>query len=594
MRHPACLLACLALCGSPAFATDPPCLVTVSAPWVDPHWSPVRFTISCPVAHRTAVTVELLGGTTHTQVELAPGVPVTRTVLVPTGTTLGHNYATISWNDPDGTRQRQTATIKSTSLSPCAIVTDGRSIDEQNLQRLSVHLMGSASVMTDRWARMRCSASVLSPGDLPDLWQGYRSNLVVWFAPGVETRLETGQRQALQCWAASGGILVFSEAAEARAWTNGACRPLTADLAMLSKLDGKAEDEHRAQVQKDNPTLRLHQVELEVQRLAKVDLDREVAATGQLLQELIAARRAHDARVGIDHYLTRHRLPGTEGSGGWLYALIALLFTTVAGPGLLWWVRKRKSPLLLLVVIPLCSLATCVLLLTWDLARLGIRLQRGSVELTVIDPQRAEHLAMIGQTVFGALTVNSLTLQPDERWSLGQLQADFDDYHDYRPWRYRHRMQERRLTLDWGRQHLQGQLVQARTTSHLGCTLIRPDRRRLAVRRDGQGYRLVNGLGVTVLDLVWCDAQNTPWRLAGPVADGQEAQLQPGDALAAEVPLELLPHGASHWWQRCLGQPETWRAHLATPLAAPPGLPAREVVPPQAWACGMATVESTP
>ncbi len=569
------------------------CRVQAVVPWFgDGGWTPVILTVTSPVDHQTDMTLEYMDSRVRTRFALAAGVPVQRTVLVPPGPGYPGGL-TIQWQHPDRERGHHYASPVVGEGCHLVVVSTSRQLDDFQRQRLASHFPATS---TRHHHGSPSNQIVLAPTALPEYWQGYRRDLVLWFDRGEESRLTAGQRQAIQRWAALGGILVFCDPTEAKAWTLGACQPIVSDFAALKPGGGKTKDEHRKEIDRD-PAMKgksSSDREALAEQRAQADLDQEQRLAGPLLTVVKDAIRQRDTNsTGLETAIPDKVIPGTAATGGWAYAIIAIVFAIGAGPGLLWWARRRGQPLLLVVAIPACGLATCLLLLGWDLMRYGISRQRSAVELTLIDPARAEHLAFSGQTLFGAFALSRLSLADGEQWlARGGVAST-----GYRRRYYSgsgNDQDQRPLSADWERQELQGDLVRGRITGHLGCTVIRPDRRRIVVQRRGDGYQVTNGLGVALTAFAWRDGDGKAW-ISGPIADGATDLLKKDADRVVMPPIDRLPRQAGARWMAALKQPGAWRATLAAPLAPLPGPAAKDAEPVLAFACGTAVaVEATP
>ena len=562
-------------------------------PWLcDGGWTPVILTVSSPVDHRTEMTLEYMSSKVVTRFALAAGVPVQRTVLIPPGPGYPGNIS-ITWQHPDRERGYTNTSGLTGAGSHLVVVSTSRQLDEFQRQRLASHFPATS---TRHHSGSSTNQIVLAPNALPEYWQGYRRDLVLWFDRGEESRLTAGQRQAIQRWAALGGVLVFCDPTEAKAWTLGSCRPIVSDFAAFKSDAGKTKEEHRKEIDRD-PSLKgksSSDRDALAEQRAQADLDRDQRLAGPLLTTLKDAIHQRDTNAaGLESAIPDKVIPGTAATGGWAYAIIAIVFAIGAGPGLLWWARRRGQPLLLVVAIPACGLVTCLLLLGWDLVRYGISLQRSAVELTLIDPARAEHLAFTGQTLFGAFSLSRVSLADGEQWlARGGVNRASNRRRYYTG--NSNDEDQRTLAVDWERQELLGDLVRGRITGHLGCTVIRPDRRRIVVQSRGVGYQVTNGLGVALKAFSWRDGDGKVWN-TGPVVDGATENLKKDHDPVIMAPVERLPRNAGGQWMAALKQPGAWRAQLAAPLAPLPGPAAKDAEPVLAFACGSAVaVEAGP
>jgi hypothetical protein len=204
---------------------------------------------------------------------------------------------------------------------------------------------------------------------------------------------------------------------------------------------------------------------------------------------------------------------------------------------------------------------------------------------------------------------------------------------------YRFTPMRSNFVLDWrDGQVLSGSVIPARLNRQLTFIEQLPERRRLVVERNGEGYRLTNGLGVSLLGFFWRDQKNTGWS-SGPVAVGQTIDLSndpnhvnalPLGASSSEVlvdhrvgdparkalaqmhanlstepvlyPDADLPPGIGNRIGREVGavykhiknQPLTFIATLAAPMDPLPGPSSIDPLPPVVIACGRLPLTGAP
>lgn len=369
----------------------------------------------------------------------------------------------------------------------------------------------------------------LSAESLPDRWQGWPIWLSLIITEPGDAQLSPAQREAIATWTRSGGALFVTTTSLQRTWQRAGARVGLYDPAAT-----------------EPPAL------LARLRAAANEDGRPVAAP----------------------------VPGTEHLPiGW-FLFLAIGFAALAGPLNLWWVRRRGRPYLLLITTPLLSAGACLLLIVVTLAADGIGRRRTVAQVVVLDAAAQRCVGFTAATYFCGIAPGRFALDPEDRL-LPMDEADF------RGWNSRDRPQiglERNEGL-WA----ESGWIPARINRQLAWTQARPERRRLTVRRDGNAWRIGNGLGVAVTALTWVDPQGAVFSTgrieAGADAIARIAPAKVADSEAASVLRRL--GGDARLTMAGLGQePGTFTCRVAAPLLAIPGPEATDAEAPQAWVAG--------
>ncbi|MBA3709462.1 MAG: hypothetical protein H0W83_11670, partial [Planctomycetes bacterium] len=298
---------------------------------------------------------------------------------------------------------------------------------------------------------------------MPDRWQGLPVWLTVLLTPAGEAALTAGQRQALAVWSGAGGAILVTDPRQLAGW---------------SALGTRAT----------------------VVEATSPGLTRRIQATNDV----------------AEFSPTRFPVPGTERVPVLGFVVLAVVFAVLVGPVNLWWVRRRKALHLFLLTTPLISLATCVSLVVVGLFAEGLGVKRASTQFAILDQAHGRVVAWSGATYFSGLAIGRIAIDAEDRL------ATMDD-RDFSTAGYHQEPQP--LTVDWGDgQRLSGSLIPARVNRQLAYASVRPEKRRLILERDGGGWKLTNGLGVAIIDLVWLDDTGAGWQCAR-LADGAVARL---------------------------------------------------------------------
>ena len=149
------------------------------------------------------------------------------------------------------------------------------------------------------------------------------------------------------------------------------------------------------------------------------------------------------------------------------------------------------------------------------------------------------------------------------------------------------------MSLDWrSGQVLGGAVVPARINRQLIIIEPKPERRRLEISPQGEGWQVTNGLGVDLNGLTWRDAAGSIW-VCSTIAQGQAQALTKRPTAGGEAALDLpgtitQRSGASldMAWHRQSRGAFAFVATLAKPMDPLPGPVATDATPPQVIACG--------
>jgi uncharacterized Tic20 family protein len=533
----ACLLLILACA---AIAGDAGIQVQAISPWSDPYgYTPVIVRVSAARAVELDVRIAAFGPSARTVIRVGDAQEVRQTVLLPPANSRWFSVHELTWRDTSGA-------TGSTSIggrghghdSVRALLIDPAqevALPKVN-ERLNKQVSPRSSTRGDMLDR-------LAVDDLPDRWQAFPEWLVLVLTPRGDAALSDTQRAALVTWVAGGGRLVLSTPALQRAWQSlglaVAHDPLTGDSRQLGEV---------------------------INRLS-----------------------------GNDNWEpSSHPVPGTEHVPVKSFVTLALLFAIIVGPLNLWWVRRRNARHLFLITTPAISLVTCVALIVASLFADGVSVRRSAVQVCLIDHRTQHVVRWTGATYFAAFSQSSLAL--DTQAKVRVLDPEDYDQSSYR----RSYPGANGFSLDWRQgQLLGGGLIPARINRQLAYIEHLPERRRLVVERDGEGWRLTNGLGVALRGAAWRDERGGLWTAgaldaggSAPLAADNDALLPFGTgtfALASGLPpgvVGRLGRDADLAVDRVLDQPHTFAATLQAPMDDLPGPSAIDAQPPLVVAVG--------
>ncbi|MBA2481052.1 MAG: hypothetical protein H0V44_10335 [Planctomycetes bacterium] len=451
--------------------------VQLSVPWTDMDgYTP--FVVSL-ASHAGAGRVELEAENGNARARLTVDLPaetrVMRTVLLP-GLSPGHGSlalhvrGTIGGKDVDqtvtatsvvhGFRELDLAVVDPHEDFP---LSDARAAVKSRITGVTGSPKSGYSYRGTSAGYADSRLDRIAPEALPDRWQGYPTWLTVLITPGGEAELDAEQRAALATWSTAGGMIFVTEERQLPAW--------------------RAAGAHAMVIGATSPAL----------------IDR-IEAVGRV----------------SSFTPSRTPVPGTDRVHVLGFVVLAVLFSIVVGPLNLWWVRRQNALHLFLITTPVISLATCVCLVVVGFLAEGLGTKRSATQFAILDQARARVVAWTGVSYFSGMSISRIALDGEDE-VLTMDQADFAGHAYYRP--------GSPFSIDWGDgQRLSGAVVPARVNRQLAYVSARPEKRRLILERDGGGWRVINGLGCAIRELVWLDARSAGWR-CGTLAPGAAARM---------------------------------------------------------------------
>jgi hypothetical protein len=247
-----------------------------------------------------------------------------------------------------------------------------------------------------------------------------------------------------------------------------------------------------------------------------------VGASSKALQEPAQARALNHAMEGSGDWIPKNgttrgksvsiKLPGLELPYRSL-TLILLLFAVVIGPINFYFVRKTGKPVLLLVTVPAIALIFSIGLFAYGAMAQGLDVRASSATFALLD-QRAHRSSSAEVRLFfaGLSAGDGLVPGPGASAWPETLSSEFRERHSY--------------AIDFNNGTLlSGDYLPVRTPVRQTILVDRPCRLRLDVHREGTTFVAENGLGVTVLSLVFRDPEGKLHALQNALAPGAKAAL---------------------------------------------------------------------
>ena len=393
-----------------------------------------------------------------------------------------------------------------------------------------------SSTTSDKFARLNAVT-------LPDRWQGYPTWLTLVLTEQGQAALNDSQLAAITTWASAGGTLAVISTTQSNYWLRRFIK---------TPVVGPGDKGHAT------------------------------------LSQLHALHNNHDnwePRIAP--------VVGTETVPVKTFVVLAIVFALVVGPLNMWWVRRRKARYLFLVTTPALSLATCLILIIASLMADGIDTKRGAVQLMLIDQSAQQSIRWTGCSYFASFASTQVQLDAQAK----MLIFDSNNQHGYR-----YNNDDRNaLHVTWQNgQRITGSIIPARVHRQLGYVEALPERRRVEIHRSKDGWRVSNGLGVSMSSFRWTDPQGAHWQCnAVPVGEQSDLALAsvamkegvPKTIHAQELSKELNERiGREAWlaWDRIKTQPFCYVAVADQPLDPLPGPSAIDSDLPLIYVAGIA------
>ncbi|HKQ67690.1 MAG TPA: hypothetical protein VJT73_00050 [Polyangiaceae bacterium] len=233
----------------------------------------------------------------------------------------------------------------------------------------------------------------------------------------------------------------------------------------------------------------------------------------------------HESRLDDDPdddtFIGAALLPQARAPMGTFMSII-FVFTLLIGPGSIW-VARRRGPVALLVTIPGTAFVTCLLIVSWSLAKDGFTIHASSHGYTELD-SRHHRAITAGVTAYYANLAPSKTQFDALTAVIGSGGGGYgrEDYG---------------AALDWGASIAAGRaFLPSRTYREWGYLAVLPTRARITLKPGPSGPVLQNALGLNIERIVVATAgQLYEVRKLG---DGAEATATPL-AESGEFPGEL-------------------------------------------------------
>ncbi len=329
----------------------------------------------------------------------------------------------------------------------------------------------------------------LDAAGLPDSWLGYVGIDFVALEREEAERLGARTKEALQDWVLAGGRLLLSgDETWCRSWWGG--------LGQESPGAGFAARYGQGEVRRfpEDPGLLYH-------------------AISQGVKSMVGQLSDSEFLLGPSDW-QRSDYPDIPRVPYKLLWWLVLLMAVLSGPVLYGFLRKRERLATFLVAAPACSFAGGLLLLLafWLIEGFPAKGVAASCTFLYEKDRRALEYSRIGlysaRARDLAFPAGACVRQREHNRSEAPIGASGIS-----------------LRQD-GEQTIWSGALPPRLARAFGCAVVRPERARVLLNREGDGYRAVNGFGVEIREILYFSTDEKPY-MAGSTAPGQSSVLHP-------------------------------------------------------------------
>ncbi len=373
----------------------------------------------------------------------------------------------------------------------------------------------------------------LGAADLPDRWQAYPFWTCILLTPQANRKITNLQRIALKQWQMAGGHLLMSDLSLQTDWPQ---TPVVSTQAGYAAF-------HEALIETDRGNL---------------------------------------------HKWRRHPVPDTGKIPVLGFGLLVVLFMLTAGPLNLWWARKRKQLGLVLIITPLLSGITCIAIIATAILSEGVHIKRSVAQLVELHPTSHQTITWDAISYFAPLAPSGFEIDPTSRL----LILDDETYEEQYYHRYDSDRGNTKLIWDTGCTAV-GNWIPNRLNRQLEYMAIKPERQRIEIIQDGQGWLLSNGLSQEILALNFKDASGNPWSITN-IAPGNTAPLQQHHVTFTNFPTGRFSVPASTTWNTHVSQQLSYTAITAAPFTDIPGPESTDTEEAITFVCGSIAMEVGP
>ena len=353
---------------------------------------------------------------------------------------------------------------------------------------------------------------VLEPPRVPANWLGFTSLRAVVVGAGEWQQLTEAQRTALLTWTACGGDLFF----------------IDGNLKALLPAASDTPPGGAGSVPRGYFFGRIHL--RTAASLTSEGLGTALAASEKLQDPnwALPVNRALDWGKIVWRGF-RLPIPGVDAIPARAYLSILIAFTFLIGPVNYWLLWRTRQQVLIVLTAPLIAAIFIVLLGAYVIAGEGMGVRGRAVTFTMLDEVRKQAATRASVSLYAAGMTPAGGLRFARESAVFPIGADGTGSAD-------------RLALDLSEsQNFTGGIIQARSPANFEQISFRPARERLGLNREPRGLVVVNGLGETIVALLYRDRDTTYTLSAALPAGGREVMtagaLAPQKIVPANLPL---------------------------------------------------------
>jgi hypothetical protein len=354
----------------------------------------------------------------------------------------------------------------------------------------------------------------LEPERLPENWLGFTSLRALLIGPTEWKQLTPAQQDAVMTWTASGGDLLLVDGIPETGFPI-ASEAFPSSPPVVPYFFGHVHA--------------LKSADITSTGLARTLTIAETATT--LPDWALPAKRSRDWGY-IQERGFRLPIQNAGIVSSRIYLSILVLFITLIGPVNYIYLWRKRLPVLMVFTVPLISACFILVLAFYGIVLQGFNVRARSVAFTILD-----------QNLKQAATRSSISLYPGGSAGDGlHFPADLAvfplgaDGHGVRG----------SFSVDHSiDQQFPSGLLKPRAPINLETVGFRAARERLSFERDGDAFRVTNGLGGTIRELYYRENSRI-YGLSGELTPGSKGSLKPATLVAADLYSERLKDTPLH------------------------------------------------
>lgn len=208
------------------------------------------------------------------------------------------------------------------------------------------------------------------------------------------------------------------------------------------------------------------------------------------------------------------------------------------GPGVMWFVRRRRQPVLLLIVLPVAGLLLTSAVGSYGVFRHGISVRESVISLTLLNQEAGLMQNFASRQLYSGLATSQAVRPSTSTLVLPRLFRERKGFMGGRmPGTFR-------FSNSGGRREFRGSYLPARRPVRYDAVSVRLDRQRLEIESAESGApQAISGFETDLAQLIVRDAQGDYWSTQGSLSPGSREVLRPSGRQDAQALLKRITPG---------------------------------------------------